>query len=317
MDNNYNQQTNENPNQQGNPYQQGNPNQQGNPYQQPNPYMNNGYGNYGGPYNYGGNPEPQKAPNIFQQFYLSFVPPQYNRLTKVKTGSMIGFVTLLAFVSTVIIFAFFLVIFKAMNMSGWADQLPDFEIRDGQLYTEEDFELDEKPVYVYMTDDVSEFSYEDAYELGLEGYWNIILVGRNRLSLMQNGQYQQADFSDFGSSMVIDKDWFVDVIVSFVKVFFVMGFVIFFVGRVFWYFLCAAVYLLFAMFIASVMMKKQLSTGTLFRVAVYSKVLMFVVATLLTAVSFMSLSVPFLFRVIVTVVFMGFVIAKLPDEGWR
>ena len=80
MDNNYNPQNNENSN------------QQGNPYQQPNPYMNNGYGNYGGPYNYGGNPEPQKAPNIFQQFYISFIPPQYNRMTKVKTGSMIGFV---------------------------------------------------------------------------------------------------------------------------------------------------------------------------------------------------------------------------------
>lgn len=285
--------------------------------QQPNPYMNNGYGNYGGPYNYGGNPEPQKAPNIFQQFCLSFIPPQYNRLTKVKTGSMIGFVTFLAFISAVIIFASFLIIFKAMNMSEWADQLPDFEIREGQLYTERDFEFDEKPVYIYMTDDVNEFSYEDAYELGNEGYWNIILVGRDRLSLMQNGQYQQADFSDFGSSMVIDKDWFVDMIISFVKVFFVMGFVIFFVGRVFWYFLCAAVYLLIAMFIASVMMKKQLSTGTLFRVAVYSKVLMFVVATFLSVFSLAGVSIPFLFRVAVTVVFMGFAIAKLPEEGWR
>ncbi len=305
MDNNYNPQNNENPN------------QQGNPYQQPNPYMNNGYGNYGGPYNYGGNPEPQKAPNIFQQFGLSFIPPQYNRLTKVKTGSMIGFVTLLAFVSTVIIFAFLLIIFKSINMSEWADQLPDFEIRDGQLYTEEDFLYAEDNLYIRITDDVSEFSSEDAYELAAEGYWYVWLMGRDRFSLMQNGQYQQFDFSDFGSSMVIDKDWFVDMIVSFLKVFFVMGFVIFFVGRVFWYFLCAAVYLLIAMFIASVMMKKQLSAGTLFRVAVYSKVLMFVVTTFLSGFSLAGVSIPFLFRVAVTVVFMGFAIAKLPEEGWR
>ncbi len=304
MDNNYNPQNNENPN------------QQGNPYQQPNPYMNNGYGNYGGPYNYGGNPESQKAPNIFQQFGLSFIPPQYNRLTKVKTGSMIGFVTLLAFVSTVIIFAFLLIIFKSINMSEWADQLPNFEVREGQLYIEKDFEVDEKPIlYVYMTNDVDAFSYEDAYELWLEGYWNIILVGRGRLSLMQNGQYQQYNFSDLGSNIVIDKNMFVDTVISFMRVFFIMGVVIFFVGRVFWYFLCAAVYLLIAMFIASVMMKKQLSTGTLFRVAVYSKVVMFVAATFFGVISLTNFWI--IFRIVVTVVFMGFVIAKLPDEGWR
>ncbi len=313
MDNNYNPQNNENPNQQGNSYQQPNPYQQGNPNQQPNPYMNNGYGNYGGAYNYGGNPEPQKAPNIFQQFVLSFIPPQYNRLTKVKTGSMIGFVTLLSFVLTVIIFAFLLIIFKTMNMSEWVDQIPDFEVREGRFHIEEDFEFDMAPAYIYLTDDVDEFSYEDAYELADEGYWNIILVGRDRLSLMQNGQYKQADFSDLGSDIVIDKDMFIGTVISFMKVFVVMGFVIFFVGRIFWYFLCAAVYLLIAMFIASVMMKKQLSTGTLFRVAVYSKVLMFVVATFLS----ISVSIPFLFGVAVTVVFMGFVIAKLPEEGWR
>ncbi|MDE5597871.1 MAG: DUF1189 domain-containing protein, partial [Lachnospiraceae bacterium] len=263
--------------------------------------------------NYGGNPEPQKAPNIFQQFVLSFIPPQYNRLTKVKTGSMIGFVTLLSFVSTVIIFAFLLIVVKTLNMSEWVDQIPDFEVREGQFHIEEDFEFDMAPAYIYLTDDVSEFSFEDAYELADEGYWNIILVGRDRLSLMQNGQYNQADFSDLDSDIVIDKDMFIGTVISFMKVFVVMGFVIFFVGRIFWYFLCAAVYLLIAMFIASVMMKKQLSTGTLFRVAVYSKVLMFVVATFLD----ISVSIPFLFRVAVTVVFMGFAIAKLPEEGWR
>ena len=316
MDNNYNPQNSENSNQQGNPYQQPNSYQQGNPYQQPNPYMNNDYGNYGGPYNYGGNPEPQKAPNIFQQFGLSFIPPQYNRLTKVKTGSMIGFVTLLSFISTVIIFAFLLIIFKTINMSEWVDQMPDFEIREGQFHIEEDFEFDMAPAYIYMTDDVGEFSYEDVYELADEGYWNIILVGRDRLSLMQNGQYQQADFSDLGSGIVIDKDMFVDTVISFMKVFVVIGFVIFFVGRVFWYFLCAAVYLLWALLIAS-FMKKQLSAGTLYRAAVYSKVLMFVVATFLSMFSLAGVSIPFLLRVAVTVVFMGFAIAKLPEEGWR
>lgn len=40
--------------------------------------------------NCGGNAEPQKSPNIFQQFVLAFVPTKYDRLTRVKVGSMIS-----------------------------------------------------------------------------------------------------------------------------------------------------------------------------------------------------------------------------------
>lgn len=285
MDNNYNQQTNENTNQQGNPYQ-------------------------------------QPAPNIFQQFCLSFVPPQYNRLAKVKTGSMIGFVTLLSFISSVIIFAFLLILFKSLNLREYIDQMPNFEIREGRLTVEEDFIYDEAPIYLYITDDVNAFSYEDTAKLADEGYWGIYLIGRDSLSIMQytitqiNPQYSQIDFSDIESGIVIDKDWIVDASILLMRVSFVMGFFIFFVGSVFWYFLCAAVYLLFAMLIASVM-KKQLSTGTLFRVAVYSKVLMFVAATFFSVFFLADASMLFLLRVTITVVFMGFAIAKLPEEGWR
>ena len=66
--------------------------------------------------------------------------------------------------------------------------------------------------------------------------------------------------------------------------------------------------------IASVM-KKQQSAGALFRIAVYSKVLMFVVATLLSVVPIVGFSVPFMLRIFVTTGFMGFAIAKLPDHN--
>ncbi|MDE6925420.1 MAG: DUF1189 domain-containing protein, partial [Acetatifactor sp.] len=93
----------------------------------------------------------------------------------------------------------------------------------------------------------------------------------------------------------------------------VIGYIIFFVGRVFWYFLCAAIYLVFALIIASVMKKRQ-PAGALFRIAVYSKVLMFVVATLLSVVPVVGFSVPFMLRIVITIGFMGFAIAKLPDH---
>lgn len=332
MDNNYNQQTNGNPyqqqqgnsyqqqgnpyqqqgnpyQQQGNPYQQqGNPyQQQGNAYQQGTPYMGSGYGNNGG------NIEPQKAPNIFQQFALAFVPTQYDRLTKVKTGSMIGFVTLLVFIATVLSFIVMEIALASLNMGELADMLPDFEITDGHLHMDEDFLYDEDTVFLYMTEDVDTFSYEDAADLASEGYQAIMLMGRDGMSIMQNGEYQQLDFGDVGNSLEISRDWIVNTIVPVVMVMMVLLYLIIFLAKGLGYFLFAAVYLLFAMLIASIM-KKNLETGALFRVAVYSKVLMFVISTIISLLPFTTFSVPFLLKVAITIGFMAFAIAKLPDN---
>lgn len=271
--------------------------------------MNNGYGNYGG------NPEQQKAPNIFQQFALSFVPPQYNKLTRVTTGSMIGFVTLLALAAAIILFITLSIAFAALDVKGWANKLPDFEIRNGRLYLEEEFLFDEGDLFVYATEDIDAFSYEDAAELADEGYQNIILVGRDRISVMQRGEYQQADFRKLGSDAELSRDLLVDTVMPIIMVVFIVCYVFFFVGMVLWYFLCAAIYLVIALLIAYIM-KKQLPTEALFRTAVYAKVPMFVVATLFSAFSFMTLSVPIILRVVITVVFMGFAIAKLPDRQY-
>lgn len=263
---------------------------------------------------YGGNPEPEKAPNIFQQFVLAFIPPQYNRLMKVKTGSMIGFVTLLALIATILSFVSFAFSFAAIDGSGWSDAIPDFEVSDGRLYIDGDYEFDESGMYVYITDEISGFTYDEASRIASRGYRNIILIGRDRISIMQNGEYQQGDFRNLGDDLEISKDWIVNTFMPLVMGFVTVGYLFFFVGRVFWYFLCAAVYLLFALIIASIL-KKQLSAGELFRTAVYSKVLMFVVMTFLDLIPFVGNFVPFILRVAITVGFMAFAIAKLPDRN--
>lgn len=279
-------------------------NTNGNWYQENDPYMNS-YGNY--------NPEPPKTPNIFEQFVLSFIPPRYNRLTKVRTGSMIGFVTLLVLIATIISFAETAVSFAFGDVKEWVNELPEFEIKGGRLHIEKDFLYDESGMFVYLTDDIDGFSYEDAAALAAEGYQNVLLAGRDRISIMQNREYRQVDFSNFGS-MEISRDWFVDTMMPLMMIAVILGYIIYFVGRVLWYFLCATVYLLIAMIITSIM-KKQQPAGALFRVAVYSKVLMFVVATFLSEVPFVNYSVPFIFRVAITVVFMGIAIAKLLEEN--
>lgn len=327
MDNQFNNQQN-NGYQQGNPYQQGNGYQQGNPYQQNNGYQQgnfyqqgNGY-QQGNPYqqgnmcngygNYGGNAEPQKAPNIFQQFALAFVPTKYDRLTKVKTGSLIGFVTVLVLAATLLSFISVMMVFASVDMEELGEELPNFALSNGKFNIEEDFLYDEGSVFVYMTEDIDSFSYEDTAGIADEGYSDIILVGRDGLSVMQDGQYEQFDFSDLDFGVVIDRDWIVSTLMPLIVFVMIIGYIFVFVGLGLGYFMFAAVYLLFAMLIAAIM-KKHIETGALFRVAVYSKVLMFVVATVLDVLPFVSFSVPFLLRVAITIGFMAFAIAKLQD----
>ncbi len=303
---NYNQQ-------QGNPYQQqGNPyQQQGNPYQQQgDPYMNNGYGNNGG------NTQPQKAPNIFQQFILAFVPTKYDRLTKVKTGSMIVFVTLLAFVSAVLSCIVHMINVSYIDVNALVSQMPDFTMTDGHLQLEEDFLYEEGGLYVYMTDEVDGFTYADAAEKAIAGYQDIILVGRNMIYIMQyrgETKTQYLGFEMFGRNKQLSKKRAVEALMPMLTGLTIMLYVFDFLAGALGYFLFAAVYLLFAMLFAS-LMKKKLEPAVLFRVAVYSKVPMFVAAMLLELVSLGGLTVPFLLRVAVTLGLMAFAIGKLPGN---
>lgn len=129
--------------------------------------MDNNY--YQHPGYYGNNPEPEKAPNIFQQFVLAFIPTQYSRLTKVRTGSMIGFVTLLALLATILSFVSVAFSFSAISGGGWADAIPEFKVADGRLYIDGDFEFDEGGTYVYITDEISGFTYDAASQIEARG----------------------------------------------------------------------------------------------------------------------------------------------------
>lgn len=262
------------------------------------------------------NPYQQKAPNIFKQFCLAFVPAGYDRLAKVKIGSMIGFVTLLALVATLISVIHQMLTFPFDDMRRMVDRLPDFTITDGHMSLEEDFLYEEDGMYVYMTDDVEGFTYGDAVQKVSEGYVDVILVGRDRIYIMQNrGQlrYQYVGFEMFGRNKQLSKALVVEALMPFLAGLSIILYFMIFVGRILQYFLFAAVYLLFGMVMASIM-KKRIEPGVLYRTAVYAKVLMFVAAMALELIPFAFLTIPFLIRVPVTLVFMGFAIAKLPGQ---
>ena len=219
------------------------------------------------------NPYQQKAPNIFKQFCLAFVPAGYDRLAKVKIGSMIGFVTLLALVATLISVIHQMLTFPFDDMRRMVDRLPDFTITDGHMSLEEDFLYEEDGMYVYMTDDVEGFTYGDAVQKVSEGYVDVILVGRDRIFIMQNrGQlrYQYVGFEMFGRNKQLSKALVVEALMPFLAGLSIILYFMIFVGRILQYFLFAAVYLLFGMVMASIM-KKRIEPGVLYRTAVYAR----------------------------------------------
>lgn len=265
-------------------------------------------------YDVNNNQQPQKAPNFFKQLGYSFVPPQYGVLAKVKTGRMIGFVVLLTLIATIISFAGLAIdLATSDDLDKFLDGLPDFEVRNGRFSIDEEFIYDEDDTFVYLTDEFDEFIYEDAKYLKDLGYDFILLASRDNISIMQNGEYQEYDYSDLGSGLVLNKDWIITQLVPIIWVCVAVVYIFFFVGRTFWYFLCATIYFLCALLIGLIMSKK-VSAGAMFRVAVYSKVLMFVVALLIDLMPFVSFSISGILRTVITLVFMGFAIWKLPDN---
>lgn len=259
-------------------------------------------------YNYQNNtPPPQKSLNIFKSFLYAFVPTKYDQLIKVKTGSLIGFVTLLTLIGVMIV----MTAFGIMFMGEMNEEIPDVVIRDGRLYTDDEYLTTTQVSYLFVTDNVDEFSREDAKALADSGYRQIMLVGRDKISVMRYGQYQEiyyANIVGYGEEIRIK-----DVAKTFLYIGIAIIFMVFYIGNTIWYFLSSAILLLIGLILAQ-LFRRRLKAGQIFRIAVYSRVLGYVAATLVSACSFLDVSVPMFIRIATTLIFMVAVFHFMPRE---
>lgn len=265
---------------------------------------------------YGNNPVQLKVPNIFEQFAYAFVPPKYGSLTKVKVGSMIGFVTLLTLLATILSVVNIFIAFSLLGSPlSVLEDVPDFELKNGRFYIDEEYVFDDGDMLVYLTDEIDEFTYDYVDYYKELGYSELILVGRDKISLLNNGQYQEKRFKDMDMSenFIINKEWIKETFMPILWIFMVVGCVLFFIIRTLWYFFCAMLYFLVALVVASIMQKK-VSAGALYRTAVYSKVLMFVVGMVLGLMPYVNISVPGIINIVITIAFMCFAIYMLPKN---
>lgn len=252
----------------------------------------------------------QKPPNIFQSFIYAFLPPKYGRLVKVKTGGMIGFVVLLVLLATLVNFA--VVVSSLLPL--W-EKFPDIVIDDGKMHIDREFTYADSGTYISVTNDAYEYTYEDVKALVQLGYSRVLIATQDKLLMRQPAKYQEhyfKDLADRGERIVI-KDWLKEEFIPFMWVVAAIILIFFVVFGALWYFLCATLYFLLGMLIALILGKK-LPAGHLFRIAVYAKVVLYVLALLLNVVSLMSLSLPFLLRIIATLGFIGLTIYFMPSE---
>lgn len=265
---------------------------------------------------YGNNPVRLKVPNIFEQFAYAFVPPKYGSLTKVKVGSMIGFVVLLTLLATILSAVNFFIDFSRIgNSLDFVYDIPDFGIKNGRFFIDEEYVFEEGDLFVYLTDEIDEFTYDDVDYAKELGYSQIMLVGRDKISIMNNGQYQEMRFKDLNLSedLTINKEWITETLMPVLSIFIAVGYVLFFIFRTLWYFFSAMLYFLVALVVVAIMQRK-VSAGALYKTAVYSKVLMFVVGTALGLIPFVHISVPGIINIVITITFMCFAIYMLPKN---
>lgn len=258
------------------------------------------------PYYQNGQAAP-KRPNLFKQFAYSFVPFRYRELARVKAGEMIGFVTLLALAATIyLLLSFVFIYFLRGGADSFWDFIPEFELRDGRLSMSEEYRYDNGRQYAYITDQTDGFRKRDVEHIAEQGYRQIILAGSERICAMQYGKYMEYTYFDLREDLEIDRDWVVGHLSPIFWAVVIIGFGVFFVGRTFWYFFCAALYWLCAL-VMGLLLHKNVRSGVLFKAAVYAKVPMYVVATVL------SFSIPGVLRVAVTLFFLGCAVRNLPE----
>ncbi len=207
--------------------------------------------------------------NFFQQIYYAIIKPkQYYRLTKVSGGRLTGFV----FLFTLIISLFTIIpMFNALvGPNGFTqylrDDLPDFEMSNGELYVSGVYEYEDNHTYIYINTEYNEFNFDDIDR----SYDQVMLISRNNMIHYQSyGRLQETDFSDL-RVISIDNET-IEALIPFLYGILVIVAIFIYLFTVAGYYLSALLYSLVGL-VTSSSSRAGLTYFTLFKTAIYSKV---------------------------------------------
>lgn len=191
------------------------------------------------------------------------------------------------------------------------EYVPDFELKDGVLWTEETFEYEEGGTYILIDTDPDFYFYNaDEIEYYISDYYQVILMDSEKVIIKDKGQIQSAYFSDLGIDFTKENLFgFVPYAYLIVGAFLLIAF-LFMTGAFFFGVLFVA---LLGMIAASCM-KFQLTFGQLYLLGIYARTLPILIKAVL---SYLPFTIPMFFVINfgISVLYLVLAIQKMRDQG--
>ena len=229
--------------------------------------------------------------NVFKEMALSaYSLGSYSEFLKNRKSKVFGFGALLIaiyFIVTVLIPSLVSIVLPSGVVQTLMANVPDFELRDGELWVEDVVEIDEGGAYIYI-DTNSDYVFYDADETEqfLYDYSSALLMDSEKVIIKNNGEVQGFYFSDL--NLDFDKGDIVKLLPWL--------YVLYVLVMVFAYICVTALFFFGVLFvallgmIAASCMKYQLTFGQLYLMGIYSRTLPLLIKAL---VSFLPFHIPF------------------------
>ncbi len=257
--------------------------------------------------------------NIFKELALSIYSfKSYSKFLKNRKLKVFAFGILL----TLITYTFTMLGPLAIDLivdGGIGDyieeSIPDFELKDGILWAEEIVEYDYDDTYLYIdtdpfyvfggADEMADFLYEDFYN-----YSTVALMDSEKIIAKYDGMVHELYYTD------LEMDFSKDDLFAFVPIIytiFALVFLFIYLFTVAGFFFGVLFVALFGK-VAAACMKYQLTFGQLYLLGIYSRTLPLLLDLVL---SFISISIPSLVSIGISVAVLVLVIKQMKKENFK
>lgn len=223
--------------------------------------------------------------NFFEQIaYAVGRPMQYYRLTKVSGRRLTVFVFLFILITSLISSAnMFYDIFGPKGLTTiLREELPDFELSNGELYVSERIEETSAGTYILIDTDVASFDESDIDK----SYIQAVLISRSNMLVCQYRSIRETRFSDLGGFHL--DNGIIDSLIPFFAVIMIIVAIFAYLFSVAWYFI-SALLISFVGIIVNSARHVNLTYFTIFKTAIYAKVS---ICILFTLTDLLPLSIP-------------------------
>lgn len=230
--------------------------------------------------------------NIFKEMVLSvYSYKSYKEFLNNRRTKVFGFGVMLMLIYFLITMGIpFLWFNGAGGIAAEMDEnIPEFELEDGNLWVEDVIRYEEAGSYVEIDTD-PEWVFQSAYELRdfLYDYTNVIIIDSEKMIVKSDGQTNEIYFSD------LDFEFSKDDLMGWVPYIYI-GIAIFMIFAYIWMtalFFFGVLFVALMGMIAASCMNCKLTFGQLYLLGIYSRTLPLIIKA---AVSFLPIDIPFFF----------------------